>query len=299
MNNQTETPEAPFSIREQLNQVEEYFKQHGSNASGLVKGREDRAEMAFAISLKSKTVSRCWAGVEANLARTLRSIFGNTDQNFRILIAGHEKPEIEEIQDERVTWIPVNFPPPEGPGQFSRDKMKKRKLIGVYLKETGYSGYLMPLDADDWIHHRFVEFIRSHPVSEAFVINRGVMVNLAIKEAWLRNRFYRGCGSSAVYYFSNDDFPLGIKHKDLEETPFYLVVKRHMKVIEHLDEINKHYVMVDLPFVTWVLGHGDNNSMIKGKKDNGISAKHYKANGEKLEDWFYDYFMINANSLKI
>lgn len=283
---QTESKGAPVPIKEQLIQIEEYFKQNGLNEEP----KQQKNQIAFAISLKSKTVSRDWTRVQANLADTLRSLMKNTDQNFRIIIAGHEKPELEELEHERVIWLPVDFPPPSFTnfGSFGRDKYRKRIEIGKYLRKEGYSGYFMPLDADDWIHHRFVEFIRSSPLLDAYIIDKGFQVNVMRKEVWYRNRFHSGCGSSAVFYFSNNDFPSTSKREDVEKTPFGMAVKDHKKVAEHLEEIDREYKMAEFPLVTWVLGHGDNNSVIKGSKDNGITSK----NCEKLEDWFYDYFKI-------
>ena len=292
MKKQTETKGTSSLIKEQLKQVDEYFKEFNSEVLRQPKEKEHPVEIAFAISLKSKTVSRNWVGVQDNLAKTLKSIFGNTDQNFRILVAGHEKPDLEELQRKCVTWLSVDFAPPVDSGRFSSDKREKRRVIGAYLREKGYCGYFMPLDADDWIHYRFIEFIRLHPISDAYILNKGVMVNVSLKEAWLRSRFYRGCGSSAVFYFSKDDFPLSSKKEDVQGTPFAVVDQDHKKVAEHMEKIHRGHRMIDFPLVTWVLGHGDNNSVLKGKKDNGISADDYHAIGEELEDWFYDYFKI-------
>ncbi|HWI55442.1 MAG TPA: hypothetical protein VNT57_07100, partial [Desulfobacteria bacterium] len=71
MKNQTVTNGVPRSVEKQLAQLEEYFKQKKSKDS---KEEIRSTEIAFGISLKSKTVSRDWAKVQANLAKTLRSI---------------------------------------------------------------------------------------------------------------------------------------------------------------------------------------------------------------------------------
>ncbi|QMV40781.1 hypothetical protein [Cohnella cholangitidis] len=250
--------------------------------------------IVFAISLKSKAVSRDWVTVQNNLAKTLRSILHSSDANFRIVIAGHEKPDIEELKHEYVTWLSVDFPPPKSFHEFSRDKMSKRKVIGAYLRKIGYTGYFMPLDADDWVHYRFVEFIRSQPYSDAFVLKKGLMVNLVKDEIWLRRgRFFASCGSSAVYFFSNSDYPLSAK-KPLNKSPFLIVLNNHTRVLQHLAQHKKKHQMIDFPFITWVLAHGDNNSMLKGRRDNSISAKNYGATSEKFGDWLYDYFKIRG-----
>lgn len=291
MKNQTVTNGVPRSVEKQLAQLEEYFKQKKSKDS---KEEIRSTEIAFGISLKSKTVSRDWSKVQANLAKTLRSIFGSTDQNFRILIAGHEKPEIEELQHDKVTWLPVDFPPPVDSSGFSEDRKHKRRVVGAHLRNIGFCGYFMSLDADDWLHYRFVEFIRSRPIADAYVLNTGFMVNISRKEVWLRKRFYRGCGSSAVFYFNNGDFPKSAKVEDSRGSLFGLVLKAHRNVLDNLNEVNKDGILIEFPLAAYVVGHGDNWSVIEGKRDDGVSAKDSKASGEQLKEWFYDYFKISS-----
>ena len=67
----------------------------------------------------------------------------------------------------------------------------------------------------------------------------------------------------------------------------------HGKVPENLKTFNKSYEKIDLPFVTYVLGHGDNTSVIRGIRSNQVSAKTYKAQRVELEKWLYCYFKIN------
>ena len=126
------------SVRKQLDRIEDYFRDLESNVSKGPKEEKHKKEIAFAISLKSRIVSRNWDQVQANLSMTLRSILRNTDQNFRIIIAGHEKPDIKEIEHSQVTWLSVDFPPPVPPGsapEFSEDKRHKRRVIGAYLRK--------------------------------------------------------------------------------------------------------------------------------------------------------------------
>lgn len=292
MKEQKGTDGTPFSIKEHLELVNGHLNRDRSKVLRQLKEEKLPSDIAFAISLKSKTVSSDWPVVQENLAKTLRSVLRNTDQNFHILIAGHEKPEIEELQHDRVTWLPVDFRPPVEPNQFSYDKIRKRMEIGAYLRKKGFSGYFMPIDADDWIHYRFVEFIRSRPISDAFIVKKGFMVNLVRKKIWLRDRFYIGCGSSAIVYFSNGDFPLSSAKKDVQRTLFSLVVKDHKTMAQHLEKINKNYSMIDVPLITWVLGHGDNLSMMLGIRDQTISGKPYKATEEYFDEWFFNYFKI-------
>ncbi|WP_040950982.1 hypothetical protein [Gorillibacterium massiliense] len=276
-----------YSIKEQLKRVDETFLNKDI--------KKNKAEVAFAISLKSKIVSQNWDNVQSNLAKALRSILNNADPHFRVIVAGHEKPNIKELRHERVTWLPVNFPPPSNPKGFSKDKIRKRKVIGAYLRKIGFSGYFMPFDSDDWAHHRLVQYIRSQPSGKDFVIDTGMMVNLVNKEVWSRKKFYKGCGSGAIFYFANKDFPLTPETNSVKKKPFKLVLRAHPKVIQNLRALHRPYKIVKLPLVTWVLGHGDNNSIIKGKINKSVSAENYGSKGEKLEDTFFHYYKTMKN----
>jgi hypothetical protein len=285
LNHLTRTHHSLYSIKNPLQQVETYLKSK--------QPKKNKVEMAFAISLKSKTVSRNWNKVQSNLAKTLHTILNNSDSNFRIVIAGHEKPRISEIQHRRVKWLPMSFPPPSSIKGFSKDKIRKRKAIGVYLRKIGFYGYFMPLDADDWIHYRLVEYVRSQPKKAAIIMKRGMMVNLLKKEVWLRkDRFYKGCGSGTIFYFANKDFPLSSNGRALQKKPFRIVLRAHPKVVRNLAKFHKPYKFEKMPLVTWVLAHGDNNSMLKGKKNNSVSANDYGSKGLKLENGYYCYFKI-------
>ncbi|MBY0001875.1 hypothetical protein H7S55_16990 [Priestia aryabhattai] len=288
MAKQKKTGKVKSPIKKQLDEVEKYFKELNSDIETKINTSPNNKEIAFGISLKSKKVSRNWNKVQKNLSNTLKSIFRNTDQHFRVVIAGHNKPTIKELRDKRVKWLPVKFSSPTSPKGFTQDKMRKRRKIGEYLYKVGFSGYFMAVDADDWIHHRFVEYIRSQPFSNAFILEKGLITNIGRKEIWETGDFYKKCGTNALFYFSKKDFPNPKKKKgNIFAT---LTLKAHPKSPDRLKKLNKDYKMITLPFVIWVLSHGDNNSMLKGNKDPGISAKDYGIQGEKLEDWFYKYF---------
>ena len=256
---------------------------------------EKPIDIVFAISLKSKKVSHDWENVEKNLSKTLKTLLSNTDQNFRVIIAGHEKPEIDELQHKNVEWISVDFPAPEDRQDYEIDKMRKRNVIGAYLLEEGYSGYFMPLDGDDWVHYRFVEYLRLQPFHDAFILNKGLMVNLTKKTMWSRYNFHHGCGSSSIFYFANEDFPNTPNLDPFINIPFNIALKHHPALTVYLNEDNKSFHMINFPFVAWILAHGDNQSMEQGWKNNRISAKKYGANEELLDNWLYQYFKINGN----
>lgn len=125
---------------------------------------------------------------------------------------------------------------------------------------------------------------------ESDELDKGLITNIGRKEVWQISNFYKKCGSNALFYLSKNDFSNTNKKKD---TLFsILTLKPHPKAPERLEKLNKSYKMVTHPFVICGLGYGDNNGMLKANKDDGISAENFNIHGEKLEEWFYDYFKI-------
>lgn len=275
----------PDYIKNNLNKINTYLNSIRNPNS------RKKSTIVFAISLKSKKVSRNWDVVQQQLAKTIQSILNSSDQNFRIIVAGHEKPNIKELSNSKVTWISVNFPLSRSKVGMSNDKMKKRYAIAHYLSKEGFSGYFMPLDADDWVHHRFVEYLNKSPVSKAYILNKGIMSNLKRNEIWLISNFYKHCGSCAVFYFENHELPKdnkpsgGIFHG--------LTLTSHPKIIQNLKLYKVKYQLIDFPFIFRVYGYGDNNLTIKGKLNLDLSAANYNTFGTPLTSEIYQQFKVN------
>src|SRR5690606_8171231 len=102
------------------------------------------ANFIFGISLASKVAVNDWEHTTRLLQRTLRSALSQSDPRFRVVICGHEKPELPELDDTRVIFIEADITRPAHSGQFRKDKMWKRRLIGAALKNMG-GGYFFPL----------------------------------------------------------------------------------------------------------------------------------------------------------
>lgn len=228
-------------------------------------------QVAFLISMRSVAATRDWAAACERLASTLRTVLAQSDPNFRILIAGHEKPQIEELHSHKVTWITVDTPRPTDASQYTGDKNIKRRHLGVYLGKAGFAGLAMALDADDWLHYRFVEYLRRKRVSVPHFLDGGFVANWHLQQVWTRsgalNRsFYLGCGSSAVYPLDVTDFPADTSKAATKVVRFSRCTGNHNKMADLLRADGIEIELVQLPFVTWVLGHGNNNTLVKGKK---------------------------------
>lgn len=272
----------------------EFYKLQNEIDSAIKLNKNNGYSFAFVISLKSKRISHDWEVVKNNLQRTLNTILSNKCDKLRVVVCGHEYPNIEGMKSDSVTWIQADFPIPKDSSGFPADKMKKRRLILQRLKDINYKGYVVPCDADDWIHKDFCQYISSLDEKDLFVLDAGCLINLLNKEAWIRSkRFFIGCGTSSVVRFDAQNAPDFSDFKSSVEAPYSILFGGHGEVIKKAVTHNLRYENVCLPVVTWVLANGENISIDMGKKSTEISASNYSASSYFLDDGFQDYFIVN------
>ncbi len=256
--------EERYTISEQLRAIEEAV-------ALLPPAPVDAAPVAFAISMRSAKASAHWPDAVLRLEQTLNTLLGQSDQNFQVVVAGHERPDLAQLASPRVTWLSIDRPAPTEPAGYTADKLAKRRLIGAHLRATGFSGFLMALDADDWVHYRFVEWLRRSPPHFASFFRAGFTVNYGKGSIWLRSpeagtgTFYRACGSSSVFRLQNEDFPATADRDATRASGFGVVTASHNTNAEKLEAAGVAVSYINLPMVAWVLGHGNNNTLAKGK----------------------------------
>jgi hypothetical protein len=254
---------------------------------------EHRKDIAFIISLKSMQISDDWSQVEVNLGKTLRSILANDQSLLRIVVAGSERPDIVEMDNPRVTWVPVRHSPPTCPSRYPADKMLKRRHALSYLRRMGFEGFVVACDADDWIHHRFVEYLYKHPLASFYLYGSGLMANLNAGQIWVEPKdFYRGCGTSICMYFKSNDLPLLPTEVPESGSPYYYILSSHARLNQILEKDERQYHLVEYPVVVWVMGHSENVSGKMGKKNLSISAIHYDQPSYPISDFIFSHFRV-------
>jgi hypothetical protein len=158
----------------------------------------------FGIALVPRATARDWALVEALLDLTLASVRAQTDPDFRVVIAAHDRPWLR-ADDPRVEVVEVGWPVEE-PGPHNGDSGRKKHAInGLVLARGG--GLLMLLDADDWVDVGLVEAARAAigPDEVGGLVETGFAVDFrSLRAAALPDPrifaggFHRLCGSSTV-----------------------------------------------------------------------------------------------------
>src|SRR5690606_21201477 len=131
----------------------------------------------FCIPLIAKRSALNWDRAVHQLGATLQSIYRQTDQRLRILVACNEVPDLPFPIDDRLEFLVV---PDESSrsthAEFTGDAAKKRHLMARRARELGGS-YLMMLDADDLISNRLVRFVLEtrHPLG--YLIKAGYVLD--------------------------------------------------------------------------------------------------------------------------
>ena len=161
-----------------------------------------KERFTFGIPLIAKASAGDWPLVERLLALTLASVRAQTDQEFRILVVGHDRPGISPASFD---FVQAEWPPEDVRGD-NLDSGRKKTVICEHVLARG-GGLLMFLDADDWVDRRLVEVARGTiaPGEVGGIITSGYATDvrnlrrIAIPHADLFDReFHRLCGSSIV-----------------------------------------------------------------------------------------------------
>jgi hypothetical protein len=198
-----------------------------------------RRSFIFGIPLLPRACAGDWRRIEELLELTLASVFAQTDQDFKVLIAGHDKPRLD-LCDPRIEFLEADWPA----GQVRADNLdrgRKTWLINRRVVESG-GGLLMLLDADDWVERELVAASRAciAPDHAAGLIETGYAIDFGnLRAAAIPDpvvfpeAFHRICGSSSVLQVRPDS------SAPLLSNP-YAVLHEHYRLPEVAAEHGAH-----------------------------------------------------------
>jgi hypothetical protein len=164
----------------------------------------------FSIPFAPKTNDRSWRRASRLLADTIASLQQQSDGDWQAIVAGHDRPDVAELSDPRVTFITVDTPKPEGHTARVADAGNKREATLQRIRGAG-GGYVMMLDADDLVHRELVAFVRQDQHPHGYIIDKGYVEHYPTGS--LRSLpppggfppFHRVCGSSMIFRLTPDD----------------------------------------------------------------------------------------------
>ena len=125
-----------------------------------------------------------------------------TARDFRVLIAGHERPRLPA--DPRIEFLGVPWPV-EPTGPHNDDSGRKKHWLAERVLERG-GGLMMLADADDWVDRRTVETARRELAGDVHggVITHGHAVDLGtlrvspVPAPRVFGELHRVCGTTTV-----------------------------------------------------------------------------------------------------
>jgi hypothetical protein len=161
----------------------------------------------FGIPLIARAASDDWGTVETLLDLTLSSVLAQSDGDFHVFLAAHDRPSPwRRVEDDpRFTLIAADWPI-AAPTVANDDGGRKKWLIKHAVRESG-GGLLMFLDADDWISSDLVRAARATltPGDVGAIITDGLALDFTTLRAaafplgdTFAGGFHELCGSCTI-----------------------------------------------------------------------------------------------------
>lgn len=158
--------------------------------------------LVFVTSMRHPRNSTDYAYNEKLLKGTLESISAQTSSEYHVFVVGNQKPCF--ALDDRVTFVPVDFEPPQpvdGPhadrSGFVLDKGSKIG-VGLLAARALNPDWVMIFDADDFVHRSLTDFVHSRQDAPGWVIRRGWIYSHARNGYRRQDAFNGTCGTSYV-----------------------------------------------------------------------------------------------------
>lgn len=167
-----------------------------------------RERFVFGVPLIARAAAADWAGVTGLLGLTLRSVLGQSDGEFELVLAGHDLPESWRALvsgDHRFRFLRADWDA-ERPTGSNDDGGRKKWLISEHVRRSG-GGLLMFLDADDLLDRHTVSTARRDigRASIGGIVAGGILLDLASLRCVrvpdprvFDGAFLELCGSSTV-----------------------------------------------------------------------------------------------------
>ena len=207
--------------------------------------------LVFVVPLKSARVAGSWDRVTRLVERTIRSALAQTVPDVRVIVACHEIPEVA-VDDPRVEFLPVDFPPPaDATNLVTRRYDKWQKTLRALRRvRTVGASHVMILDADDCVSNRLAGHVARFPSANGWCFRRGYFHREGMRTVHKeRFRFHKWCNSSHIVRTDLLDVPAGPDER------WRLL---HTTLAEDMRARGTPLVPLPFPGAVYNVSHGDN-----------------------------------------
>lgn len=236
----------------------------------------------FAIPFRSKETTNDWDACVNRLNNTIKSIFNQNDNDYKVIIACNEIPDIDFKDDDRLEFIQLDLAIPKEWIEMARDKFWKLMIIAKRIREILLQQenpdngiYVMPIDADDLLNCNIARYVKEHPNENGFVSRDGYIHYRGKKYFRIYKDLHTFCGSCNIIKMYLEDLPETCPENDLcldQETAAVLNKKYpirfdHNIIVDKYRTMNKPFAILPFRSTIYLRDTGDNISQLDKEKN--------------------------------
>jgi len=256
--------------------------------------------IGIVIPLKSKSNSRDWSVTSLSLKATVDSIENQTDDNYLVIITGHDCPDfLRNYSNHKIIFKKAEFRTPDrNDPDFTVQNLindKRLKIVsGLYELREKKLSFIYQLDSDDLIHKEFISSIKKYSKSDAIILKGGYLYYKKSQKYIETLELDKYCGSTVIAKSGSFDMPDKIDLDQITKIPW--TKYRHMNIHKFFENTTHDSIKyLDDKLVAYVLSSGDNfsdrwrDSWFKKVK---WSIKPYIL-GKRVNESFKEIFNLN------
>jgi hypothetical protein len=250
--------------------------------------RNEQTVLTFVTTIRHPDNCSSYDRVSRLLDLSLRSVCRQTDRDFRVVVVYNVMPRVE-IDDTRISYVPVQFPAPSKDhtpridfNLFRRDKGTKCVIGSAAALQMG-ADHVMFFDADDLVHHRLAEHANASPGHPGWYSPQGWIHTVGSRDVqFVPTGFDHKNGSTSVIRADllgvPNELPLDMGQEDVLDllTPWYVerMFGDHGKWSDFLGKQGHHMEPLPFPIAIWEIGTGENLSgnLVSGRERQPIDG---------------------------
>ena len=225
--------------------------------------------ICFLVPVKSEKLSSDWAKFSELVNRSLKSINGQKDEDFQIVVACHELPT-NKFEHPRVHYIEVDFGVPELTNEDwekdrqlkEGDKARKIQHAFKYANDHFDVDYFMVVDSDDCIHNGISKYVNSRLKDNipGWYVDKGYFYTEGSKFAFMiKSNFNVRCGTCII--IKKELFPQVLQHE-----PYLYYFHEKIEL-----EDNLSLLPYPKPAALYSMANGENHYMSQSKMMNLVN----------------------------